>query len=566
MELVYLWVEEYKNIHRQGFNFSPKFTCNYDEASNELTIDKNDDNINNFFGDNINVTAIVGKNGSGKSSVLEIIKALVVNNMESNNNFILFIEEEKFYYYSTKKILQQKNIIRIEHLNKIINICTHSSQILDKYLVMNQANTLYDLDNDMSYTRFKVMIPSDYLHWKTLKLDLMVYNSLSQNLILKYFLNKKIKIFSPDKFSLLATDIYFIRKISAIVSFYSSETFEEINNNIVQILKNYPIQSKTSLYVFLQPIRNGENSEKTALIYEDYEKGKIPNLDILNSYLVNEKPIIKLMDKVLMTCDESSIEDNKTTLIKLLENNYTKYIFTDLYQIELWESSPTRRFKDLSTGETDLILLVSLLYEEIKNNKLNLILLDEIETFFHPNWSKKIMNILISEIKKDNIHLILTTHSPFLLSDIPKQNIIFLDTYKEDEGVQKKGNCKVVDGLKEKKQTFGANIHTLLSDSFFMEDGLMGEFAKGKINEIIEFHKEVEENKKEKSNCFSLRRRYLRLKTKFWQTQSIIGEDYLKQVIRNHLVEIEKILLGKDMAKKEEIARTKEYLKSLEDE
>jgi len=63
-----------------------------------------------------------------------------------------------------------------------------------------------------------------------------------------------------------------------------------------------------------------------------------------------------------------------------------------------------------------------------------------------------------------------------------------------------------------------------------------------------------------------LRRRYLRLKTKFWQTQSIIGEDYLKQVIRNHLVEIEKILLGKDMAKKEEIARTKEYLKSLEDE
>jgi len=480
LELVYLWVEDYKNIHKQGFNFSPRFTCNYNEDKNELTIDENDDYIENFFGDNINVTAIVGKNGSGKSSVLEIIKALIVNNMQSNNNFILFIEEETFYYYSTKKILQQKNIIRIEHLNKIINICTHSSQILDKYLVMNQANTLYDLDNDMSYTRFKVMIPNNYLHWKTLKLDLMVYNSLSQNLILKYFLNKKIKIFSPDKFSLLVTDIYFIRKISAIVSFYSSETFEEINNNIVQILKNYPIQSKTSLYIFLQPIRNGENSEKTALIYGNYEKGKIPNLDILNSYLVNEKPIIKLMDKILMTCDESSIEDNKTTLIKLLENNYTKYIFTDLYQMELWESSTMRRFKDLSTGETDLILLVSLLYEEIKNNKLNLILLDEIEAFFHPNWSKKIMNILISEIEKDNIHLIFTTHSPFLLSDIPKQNIIFLD---KDEV----GNCKVVDGLKEKKQTFGANIHTLLSDSFFMEDGLMGEFAKGKINEIIDY-------------------------------------------------------------------------------
>jgi len=65
MELVYLWVEDYKNIQKQGFNFSP-----YDDETKELTIDENDDYIENFFGDNINVTAIVGKNGSGKSSVL----------------------------------------------------------------------------------------------------------------------------------------------------------------------------------------------------------------------------------------------------------------------------------------------------------------------------------------------------------------------------------------------------------------------------------------------------------------------------------------------------------------
>ncbi len=30
MELVYLWVEKYKNIYGQGFNFSPRFSyeCN----------------------------------------------------------------------------------------------------------------------------------------------------------------------------------------------------------------------------------------------------------------------------------------------------------------------------------------------------------------------------------------------------------------------------------------------------------------------------------------------------------------------------------------------------------
>jgi hypothetical protein len=30
MELVYLWVEEYKNIKNQGFNFSPRFECEFD--------------------------------------------------------------------------------------------------------------------------------------------------------------------------------------------------------------------------------------------------------------------------------------------------------------------------------------------------------------------------------------------------------------------------------------------------------------------------------------------------------------------------------------------------------
>ena len=38
MELVYLWVEEYKNIHKQGFNFSPRFRCEYDEEKNELRV------------------------------------------------------------------------------------------------------------------------------------------------------------------------------------------------------------------------------------------------------------------------------------------------------------------------------------------------------------------------------------------------------------------------------------------------------------------------------------------------------------------------------------------------
>jgi len=76
-----------------------------------------------------------------------------------------------------------------------------------------------------------------------------------------------------------------------------------------------------------------------------------------------------------------------------------------------------------------------------------LFLFDEPEVALHPNWQKQYLNEVITLFQKmkKEYQFIFTSHSPFLLSDIPKQNIIFLD---KDEN----GKCKVVDGLKEKNK------------------------------------------------------------------------------------------------------------------
>lgn len=79
-----------------------------------------------------------------------------------------------------------------------------------------------------------------------------------------------------------------------------------------------------------------------------------------------------------------------------------------------------------------------------------------------------------------NYHFIFISHSPFLLSDLPKQNVIFLE---KDE---KTGKC-INATYKVDINPFGANIHTLLSHGFFMKDGLMGEFAKSKIDDVINY-------------------------------------------------------------------------------
>jgi len=108
MELVYLWVEKYKNIENQGFNFSSKFRCSYDKEKNELIIEENKNNISDIlFPENINVTAIVGKNGSGKSSILELIS----DYKNLNNNFLVFRLSQQWYIISKHKINTNLNNI-----------------------------------------------------------------------------------------------------------------------------------------------------------------------------------------------------------------------------------------------------------------------------------------------------------------------------------------------------------------------------------------------------------------------------------------------------------------------
>jgi predicted ATP-binding protein involved in virulence len=108
------------------------------------------------------------------------------------------------------------------------------------------------------------------------------------------------------------------------------------------------------------------------------------------------------------------------------------------------------------------------------------VILDEIELYFHPDYQRQFISFLIDSIKElkiggrkgvNSINILLATHSPFILSDIPSQNVLRLKDGKPYEEPQ--------------KGTFGANVHDLLHDSFFMEDGFMGKFAEEKINEVI---------------------------------------------------------------------------------
>ena len=114
----------------------------------------------------------------------------------------------------------------------------------------------------------------------------------------------------------------------------------------------------------------------------------------------------------------------------------------------------------------------------VRYRNINLIL-DEVEICFHPEFQRRFVYELLGYIKRlfmnrnASFNILIATHSPFILSDIPQSNILYLED----------GKMVMPKGI---KNPFAANICDILYQSFFLKQGFVGEFARKKIKRIIE--------------------------------------------------------------------------------
>lgn len=163
-------------------------------------------------------------------------------------------------------------------------------------------------------------------------------------------------------------------------------------------------------------------------------------------------------------------------------------IFEPTIYLRRLDTDKVVALSELSSGERQFIYTTStLLYHSF--NILSIpqkgrmayrnicMVLDEVEICFHPEYQRTFVNSLLTLLertrlnKEFGINVIIVTHSPFVLSDLPKGNILYLEN---GENVTSK----------KKLNTFGANVNELLCQSFFLSGGFMGEFAKKKIESL----------------------------------------------------------------------------------
>lgn len=172
-------------------------------------------------------------------------------------------------------------------------------------------------------------------------------------------------------------------------------------------------------------------------------------------------------------------------------NNYTEDINPIRFFEEYYKIGKVYDFLSfsysLSSGEMSLLNVFSSLFKII-NSKFNhykkeqkmanfIIIIDEADMLLHPDWQKKYINSLISFLNSFTttftMQLLIATHSPIMLSDIPKQNVLFL---QNENGIREVKGC----------DTFASNIFQLFREGFFIGDTGIGVYAEQKLKEIVD--------------------------------------------------------------------------------
>lgn len=528
MELIYLYIgDDGKNIKDCEFNFSPAYRISYDQNKHFINVLKNEAYLSNFWeADNIsNITAIIGKNGAGKSNLLEFI----------------------FRYYASSSGLShipRMNLIHIYQLNG--NLYSNRNDVASNYDLHNKHYIQYPLNNFRKDVNTKFLYYSAHYE-KNILFDLgggITSEDISTGgLLRKYGEDRKVMKFqdttSSDIERLMIDDTF--RQINLIsssnatyfkgislpknlnITFKKGAKKLEIDNPIYnKLFIDKPLSEMDFIEHFINRFLYAYFNDPKNLLDLEIELEDITADEFIkNSYareLYNELISLNESGKILFTKypDNMGMRSDYSWTFGVRTEDMSFYLHIGLYHYYfkgdvfsspsslnhrgLAASDLTIAWHGLSAGELEYLNFLSRIYASINEviidheQKLHvqtkpqtynniILLLDEPENSFHPEWQRLFLSNLLHFLNKTTPHhtfqIIVASHSPIIISDFPKDNIIFLDKNEKD------GTCKVVESI-SRDNTFGANIHTLYRNSFFIDGLPIGEFAKKKINKLFD--------------------------------------------------------------------------------
>jgi hypothetical protein len=289
--------------------------------------------------------------------------------------------------------------------------------------------------------------------------------------------------------------LYIVYKVSCIAAKYPHYfQFREYGEIDKAFVKSTMVQESChKLHEFISQIKERHTHvehkiHQTLTFLQKVDKLKTTNADI--AWLNQSFKYSQYREQFYLPEQFNSIEDCMNNLppsiykqsIFLKQVGERRIIAKDI-PLSRMSSGQKQMLYQLSTLIYHALNIKSVDKKDIHYNHLNIIL-DEIEVCFHPEYQRmfisRLLDLLCDKLhlnKTFGIHIWLTTHSPFILSDIPEELIVYLkDGYQLNK-----------QEMRTIRPSMAANISALLHQSFFLENGFIGEYARQKIISLVDF-------------------------------------------------------------------------------
>ena len=403
MRLDYLRIDRFKNLRN--------FEINFDEGSQ--------------------TTVLVGRNGSGKSNLLEAL-TLIFRDLDLGESPAFSYE---LHYYCRDyhiKIYASKDAPSKDMMKILVK---DKNEVEEQPALLLDEITGYE---DISYARFKQEAREKYL-----PNYVFGYYSGPSNRMEQYFEKHQEKFYQEllkkkdGDSSQPLRPLLFARLVHSqfVLLAFFTETDEEIQNFLDEYLWIEGLDSV--LFVMRQPTWTSKQGDPRFWNARGEVKdflSKLHSLSLAPVRLSWKVPLTFRQKKnfehlYLYLKDRSSLEElasdytGQQEFFKALESTYISELLSEVrIKVKVRKADGSITFREMSEGEQQLLMVLGLL--RFTKEDESLFLLDEPDTHLNPAWSLQYIDFLKRVVgDHDTSHVIMTTHDPLTIAGLERKQV-----------------------------------------------------------------------------------------------------------------------------------------------